>query len=67
MRFLSKLFLAGGKESERHIVGAAAEVGGLIRCGDRVIIHDAEKRVELMLEHDPILNRTEIVSDVEIA
>ena len=58
---------AGGKKSERHLVGAAAEIGGLIRCGDRVIIHDAEERVELVLERDPILYRTEIVSDMEFA
>ena len=35
--------------------------------GDCVIVDDAEDRLELMLQLDPIFHRAEIVADVQLA
>ena len=44
-----------------------AQVGRLVRHGDRVVVDDAEERLVLVLQLDPVLHRSEIVSDVQLA
>ena len=48
-----------------HLAPARAEVVGVVRDGDRVIVHDAEERFEAPLELDPVLHRPEIVADMK--
>ena len=41
--------------------------GGLVRAGDRVVVDDAEERLELVLQLHPVLDRAQIVADVQLA
>jgi hypothetical protein len=59
--------VAGGKQPARHLVRAAHEIGRLIVRDDRVIVDDAKERLVLRLQRDPILDRTEVISNMQFA
>ena len=44
-----------------------AKVVGLVGNGDRVVVHDAEERLVAPLELDPVLHRSQVISDVQLA
>src|SRR5213592_4328435 len=58
---------AGREERYRHVARALPQVGRLVRHGDRVIVHDAEERFVLTLQRHPVLHRSEIVTNVQLA
>ena len=56
-----------GQERHDHLVSARAQVGRLVRDRDGVIVDHAEERFVAPLELDPVLHRSEIVTDVQLA
>src|SRR5689334_4803461 len=55
----------GCEEAERHVRGARAQVGRIVRNGDRVIVDDAEKRLVFVLQLNPVLHGAEVISNVQ--
>jgi hypothetical protein len=47
-------------------VSPGAELFRLVNDGDRVIVDDAKNRIVLVLQPSPILDRAEVVPDVEL-
>src|ERR1700693_475077 len=55
------------EQRQRHVGRAGAQVSRLVRNGDRVVVDDAEERLILVLQFNPVLDGSEVVSDVQRA
>src|SRR5712691_5280770 len=56
-----------GQEADRHVERALPQGRHVVRLGDGVQVHDTEQALVLVLQPDPVLHRTEIVADVQLA
>ena len=57
----------GGEQRQRHIDRAGAQISRLVRYRDGVVVDDAEKRLVLVLQINPVLDGSEVISDVQRA
>ena len=57
----------GGDQPGRDLAGVVRKLSGILWHGDRVQIDDAINAVVLPLHRDPILDRAEVVAEVQIA
>src|SRR5439155_14328190 len=58
---------ADGEQPDRHFDGPLGEARHLVRLRDGVQIDDREEAVVLMLQRNPVLDRAEIIADVQLA
>src|SRR6266550_6395765 len=56
-----------GQQRQRHVGSAGTEISGRVGNGDRVIVDNAEKRLVFVLQINPVLDGSEIISDVQRA
>ncbi len=57
----------GGDISSSHLTGRSTQLGGILRLGERVQVDDAEYALEVVLQHNPIANGSEIIAEMQIA
>src|ERR1051325_5905438 len=57
---------AGRVQADRHVHRQRRQTRRIVALGDGVEIDDAEEAVVLGLETDPVLDRAEVVADVEL-
>ena len=54
------------EQADRHLAPALAQLHGVVPGRDRVIVDDADDRVEFVLQLRPVFHRAEIVADVQL-
>jgi len=55
----------GGDQQRGQFAGLAAQGGGILRHGDRVQIDDADEIGLLALAGDPLLDRAQVIADMQ--
>jgi hypothetical protein len=58
---------AAGEEERGDLIDLGAQFGRVLVDRDGVQIDDAEDRLIVILEVDPVLERAEVIADVEVA
>ena len=58
---------AGGDIGGRHLARRGAQLGGILRLGQRVQVDDAEDALVVVLQRDPVADRAEIIAEMQIA
>ena len=58
---------AGGQVERGDLLDFGAQFGGVLVHGDGVQVHDAENALVVVLDADPVLQRAEIISDVQVS
>jgi hypothetical protein len=54
------------EQPDRHLERALRERGSVVALRDSVLVDDAEQAVVLLLELDPVLDRAQVVADVQL-
>src|SRR6185312_2624606 len=58
---------AGGDIRRRDLARRLAQLVGILRLGQRVQIDDTEDAVVIVLQRDPVADRAEIITEMQIA
>jgi len=53
------------EQRQRHVRRLRAQIGRKVRARDGVVVDDAEERLVFVLQLNPVLDGSEVISDVQ--
>src|ERR1700757_192502 len=57
----------GGDVRGRDLARRGAQFGGVLRLGQRMQVDDAEDALVIVLQRDPVADRTEVIAEMQVA